>query len=116
MSYIEYRDIKIEVGDSKEKSELIQKKLFDEGCSWTIHSDFTKHTDKKYIFVDDYGTITWSNDEAWFDKSTKRELVFKFKSQLVVDSISERKPRFALVNGEQFSKKQLLSLAETLED
>ena len=71
-----YRRVKLRVL-SKAHSAAFQRAVFEDGGAWNVsRSQTVKWTDTKFLFVDEYGHLSWSDDEAHFNKNNYTEITF----------------------------------------
>lgn len=56
------------------KSEEIQKKLFSFGYKWRFGKNKVKFTGKPFLFINDDGEITHSDDRDFFNRQEETEI------------------------------------------
>lgn len=84
-----YRGIKIEVKDRYE-SEVVQKILFEKGCEWSGRGGrYLQYVDAPYLFVNQYGLITYSRNEITFKEHGNKEMEICMEPSLKEVSMTE---------------------------
>lgn len=84
-----FHGIKIKV-NSQSENETVQKILFSQGCEWSGRGGrHLQYVDAPYLFVNQYGLITYSRSEITFKEHGNKEMEICMEPSLKEVSMTE---------------------------
>lgn len=112
-----FREVKLRIKNRTESREVQKILISDHGCWWIDRREpqQPRFEDAKYLFIDECGKITWGHREEHFEDQEYVELLVRIrtKNYLITETA---KPKKLKIEEGTYTKRQLLEMAEKLED
>ena len=106
---MEWRNIKVHVS-SPEMSKAFQEEAFKNGVLWRGGDDEVMQENRKFLFIDANGYLTWDDDQEYYECKSNKEVIVEttYKYSLNEEDTIE-------FDGKTYNKAKFLNAIKGLE-